>query len=88
MLKNCLQYILSVLKDVEGVLGFPGDTVVKNPPTMQETQETQVVIPGLGRCPGIGHGNPLLYSCLENFSGQRDLAGCSPWGCRELDMAE
>ena len=48
MLKNCLQYILSVLKDVEGVLGFPGDTVVKNPPTMQETQKTQVVIPGLG----------------------------------------
>ena len=23
-------------------------------------------IPGLGRCPGGGHGNPLQYSCLEN----------------------
>ena len=23
-------------------------------------------IPGLGRCPGEGHGNPLQYSCLEN----------------------
>ena len=23
-------------------------------------------IPGLGRAPGGGHGNPLLYSCLEN----------------------
>ena len=23
-------------------------------------------IPGLGRSPGAGHGNPLLYSCLEN----------------------
>ena len=23
-------------------------------------------IPGLGRSPGEGHGNPLLYSCLEN----------------------
>ena len=23
-------------------------------------------IPGLGRCPGRGHGNPLQYSCLEN----------------------
>jgi len=22
--------------------------------------------PGLGRCPGGGHGNPLQYSCLEN----------------------
>ena len=24
------------------------------------------LIPGLGRCPGGGHGNPLQYSCLEN----------------------
>ena len=23
--------------------------------------------PGLGRCPGEGNGNPLQYSCLENF---------------------
>ena len=25
------------------------------------------LIPGLGRCPGRGHGNPLQYSCLENL---------------------
>ena len=86
MLKNCLQYILSVLKDVEGVLGFP--KVVKNLPANARDTGDVGLIPGLGRCPGIGHGNPLLYSCLENFSGQRDLAGCSPWGRRELDMAE
>ena len=24
------------------------------------------LIPGLGRYPGVGHGNPLQYSCLEN----------------------
>ena len=24
------------------------------------------LIPGLGRCPGGVHGNPLQYSCLEN----------------------
>ena len=24
-------------------------------------------IPGLGRSPGEGHGNPLQYSCLENL---------------------
>ena len=23
-------------------------------------------VPGLGRCPGVGNGNPLQYSCLEN----------------------
>ena len=37
-------------------------------------------IPGLGRSPGEGHGNPLQCSCLENPHGQRSLEGCSPWG--------
>ena len=27
------------------------------------------LIPGLGRCPGGGHGNPLQYFCLENSMG-------------------
>ena len=43
-------------------------------------------IPGLGRPPGGGHGNPLLYFCLENPHGQRSLVGPSPWGCKELDI--
>ena len=44
------------------------------------------LISGLGRSPGGGNGNPLQCSCLENLHGQRSLAGCSPWGCKELDM--
>ena len=36
------------------------------------------LISGLGRSPGGGHGNPLQYSCLENPSEQRSLAGYSP----------
>ena len=36
--------------------------VVKNLPAMQETQS---LIPELGRSPGEGNGNPLQYSCLE-----------------------
>ena len=36
-------------------------------------------IPGLGRSPGGGRGNPLQYSCMENPHGQRSLAGYSPW---------
>ena len=43
---------------------------------------------GLGRSPRGGHGNPLQYSCLENPHGQRNLAGNSPWRCKELDMTE
>ena len=35
-------------------------------------------IPGLGRSPGGGHGNPLQYSCLENPHRQRSLAVYSP----------
>ena len=46
------------------------------------------LIPGLGRFPGEGHDNPLQYSCLENPYGQRNLAGYSPWGRKELDMTE
>ena len=39
-------------------------------------------VPGLGRSPGGGHGNPLQYSRLENPQGQRSLVGYSPWGLR------
>ena len=46
------------------------------------------LIPGLGRSPGGGHGNPLQYSDLENPHGQRSLVGYSPWGCKESDMTE
>ena len=37
-------------------------------------------VPGLGRSPGGGHGNPRQYSCLQNPHGQRSLVGYSPWG--------
>ena len=43
-------------------------------------------IPGLGRSPGGGNGNPLQYSCLGNFM-DRSLEGYSPQGT-ELDMTE
>ena len=45
-------------------------------------------IPGLGRPPGEGNGNPLQYSCLENFMDKRDLEGYSPWSCKESDTTE
>ena len=38
-------------------------------------------IPGSGRSPGGGYGNPPQYSCLENPHEQRSLAGYSPWCC-------
>ena len=46
------------------------------------------LIPGLGRSPGGGRGNPLQYSYLENPCGQRSLVGYSPWGHKESDTTE
>ena len=40
--------------------------VVKNPPANAGDVRDVSSIPGLGRSPGGGHGNPLQYSCLEN----------------------
>ena len=45
------------------------------------------LIPGLGRYPGEGHGNPLQYSCLENPHRQRSLVGNSPWGHKETRLS-
>ena len=43
-------------------------SVVKNLPTNAGDAGS---IPGLGRCPGEGNGNPLQYSCLENSMDRR-----------------
>ena len=40
--------------------------VAKNTPASAGDLREAGLIPGLGRCPGGGHGNPLQYSCLEN----------------------
>ena len=40
--------------------------VVKNLPAKAGDGRDAGSIPGLGRSPGGGHGNPLQYSCLEN----------------------
>ena len=45
--------------------------VEDSPPNAEDVRDVGL-IPGSGRSPGEGHGNPLQYSCLE--------VGCSPWG--------
>ena len=42
--------------------GFPGDTVVKNPPA---NVEDMVSVPGTGRSPEEGNGHPFQYPCWE-----------------------
>ena len=45
--------------------GFPGGSVVKNPPASAGDTEGIGSVPGSVRSPG-GNGNLLQYSCLEN----------------------
>ena len=52
--------------------------VVKNPPGSAGDIRDSGLIPGSGRSPGGGHGNPLQYFCLENPHGQRSLEDYGP----------
>ena len=49
-------------------MGFPGGSVVKN---LSANAGDTGLIPGSGRSPGAGNGNPLQYSCLENPMDRR-----------------
>ena len=53
-------------------LGFPGGSDGKESASDAGDLGS---IPGLGRFPGEGHGNPLQDSCLENPYRQRSLVG-------------
>ena len=62
--------------------------MVKNSPA--NTGDTGVMgsIPGLGRSPGIGDGNPLPVFLPGKSQGQRSLVGYSPWGLKESHTME
>ena len=62
--------------------GFPGGSDGKE---FACNAGDQGSIPGLGRSPGEGNGNPLQYSCLEN---PRDREAYSLWDREESDMTE
>ena len=47
-------------------MGFSGGSVVKNLPVHAGDSGDMGLIPGSGRSPGVGNGNPLQYSYLEN----------------------
>ena len=48
--------------------------VVKNLPANAGDSREAGSIPGLGRSPGVGNGNPLQYSCLENSQREAQRA--------------
>ena len=65
-------HLKTEIKEPVVMMGFPGGTVVKkNLPANAADTGHVGSIPGLGRSPGGGHGNPLQYSCLENPMDRR-----------------
>ena len=67
---------------------FPSGSAVKILPAMQENAGEVGSIPGSGRSPGGGNGNPLTVFFSGKTHGQRSLVGYSPWDHKELDMIE
>ena len=57
-------------------MDFPAGSVVKNSPANAGSAGS---IPGLERSPGKGVHSTLL---AWESHGQRNLVGCSPWGCK------
>ena len=68
--------------------GFAGGSVVKNPPVNAGDAGNVGSIPGLGRCPAGGHGNPAPMFLPGECHGQRNLAGYSPWGRAAWDTEQ
>ena len=56
--------------------------VVKNLPVNAEDARGSGLILGSGRSPGVGNGNPLQYSCLENSMDR------GPWWATVHGIAE
>ena len=63
--------------------GFAGGSVVKNLPANAGDAS---LIPGLGRTPGEGNGNPLLYFCLGNPMDRGVWQGVVHGVAKELDV--
>ena len=61
-------------------MGFPGSSVVEDPPANAGDTNS---IPGSGRSPGGGNGNPLLYPCLKNPM-DRETGGVQSMGSQRI----
>ena len=61
--------------------------MVNNPPVNAEDIRDAGSIPGLGRSPGGGHGNPLQFFCLDNSMDEAP-GGLKSMGCKESGTME
>ena len=81
-----LNYLKYVLRKTWNVFPLRTGLIYKDFPGGSDGKESACnagdlgLIPGLGRCPGEGDGNPLQYFCLEKSMGRGDW--WAPWGCK------
>ena len=82
--------IYATFKQIHLTLGFPGATMVKNPPASAGDARDSSSVTGLKRPAGGGNGNPLQYSYLENSTEEpaaaaaKSLQSC-PTLCDPID---
>ena len=70
---------LQILNKYINVWGdFPGDTVVKNPPVNAGDARNAGWIPGWGRSPGAGNGEPTPVFLSGEFHGHESLGDYNP----------
>ena len=85
MLRNTsLKYLTLLFITMISVGASPSGSEIKN---LAANAGDLVLIPGSGRTPGGGHGNPPIFLPGESH-GQRNLAGYSPSGRKESDTTE
>ena len=70
------------------VVGFPGGTNGKEPTCQCRRCKRCRFNPWVRKIPWRRAWQPTSVFLPGKFHGQRSLAGCSPWGCKESDMTE
>ena len=78
------QYSIKLPIPIKNDRGFPGGSVVKNPPANAGYMSS---ILGLGKSTGEGNGNLTPVFLHGEFHGQRSLVGYSPWGRKRVRHA-
>ena len=71
-----------------GGWGFPVDIIGEESACQAGDARDLGLVPGLGRSPAVGNGNPLQYSCLENSMNRRAWQATVQWSHKELVMSE
>ena len=66
--------------------GLPRWLSGKEPTCQAVDARDEGSVPGLGRSPGEGNGNPLQYSCLESFMDRGAWQATVHGGCKESDI--